>query len=86
MATHSGILAWKILRTEEPAGLQSMGSQRVGHDKAANTYLTLTLRSKHTHSPGRVDRPPFQVPAYPALSPLGLLRPLTSAVSADRPS
>ena len=32
MTTHSGILAWKILRTEEPDGLQSMGSQGVGHD------------------------------------------------------
>jgi hypothetical protein len=31
MATHSSILAWKISRTEEPGGLQSMGSQRVGH-------------------------------------------------------
>ena len=32
MATHSSILAWRILRTEEPGGLQSIGSQRVGHD------------------------------------------------------
>ena len=32
MATHSGILAWKIPWTEEPGKLQSMGSQRVGHD------------------------------------------------------
>ena len=32
MATHSSILAWKILWTEEPGGLQSMGLQRVGHD------------------------------------------------------
>ena len=32
MATHSSILAWKIPRTEEPGGLQSMGSQRGGHD------------------------------------------------------
>ena len=32
MATHSGILAWGIPRTEEPGGLQSMGSQRVGHN------------------------------------------------------
>ena len=32
MATHSGILAWKIPWTEEPGRLQSMGSQRVGHD------------------------------------------------------
>ena len=32
MATHSSILAWKISWTEEPGELQSMGSQRVGHD------------------------------------------------------
>ena len=32
MATHSSILAWKIPLTEEPGGLQSMGSQRVGHN------------------------------------------------------
>ena len=32
MATHSSILAWRILWTEEPGGLQSMGSQRAGHD------------------------------------------------------
>ena len=31
MATHSSILAWRIPWTEEPGGLQSMGSQRVGH-------------------------------------------------------
>ena len=31
MATHSSILAWRIPRMEEPGGLQSMGSQRVGH-------------------------------------------------------
>ena len=32
MATHFSILAWRIPWTEEPGGLQSMGSQRVGHD------------------------------------------------------
>ena len=32
MATHSSTLAWKIPRIEEPGGLQSMGSQRAGHD------------------------------------------------------
>ena len=32
MATQSNILAWRILWTEEPGGLQSMGSQRVGHN------------------------------------------------------
>ena len=32
MTTDSSILAWEIPWTEEPGGLQSMGSQRVGHD------------------------------------------------------
>jgi len=32
MATHSSILAWKIPWTEDPGGLQSIGSHRVGHD------------------------------------------------------
>ena len=32
MPTHSSVLAWRIPQTEEPGGLQSMGSQRVGHD------------------------------------------------------
>ena len=32
IATHSSILAWRTPRTEEPGGLQSMGSQKFGHD------------------------------------------------------
>jgi len=36
MATHSGTLAWKIPWMEEPGGLQSLGSQRVGHDSATS--------------------------------------------------
>ena len=32
LATHSSILGWEIPWTEEPGGLQSMGSYRVGHD------------------------------------------------------
>ena len=32
MTTHSSVLAWKVPWTEEPGGLQSMGSQRAGHD------------------------------------------------------
>ena len=43
MATHSSILAWRILWAEEPGGLQSTGSQRVGHDWATNTTATTTL-------------------------------------------
>ena len=45
MATHSSILAWRIPWTEEPGGLQSMGSQRVGHDWPINTHI-----HTHTHS------------------------------------
>ena len=38
MATHSSILAWRIPWTEEPGRLQSMGSQRVGHDWTINVF------------------------------------------------
>ena len=40
MATHSSNLSWRIPRTEEPGGQQSMGSQRVRHDRA----------TEHTHT------------------------------------
>ena len=49
MAAHSSVLAWRIPWTEEPGGLRSMGSQRVGHDLVAKqqqhiyTYNWLTL-------------------------------------------
>ena len=36
MATHSGTLAWRIPRTKEPGGLQSMGSLRIGHNGTTN--------------------------------------------------
>ena len=39
MATLSSVLAWRIPWTEKLGGLQSMGSQRVRHDWATNTYL-----------------------------------------------
>jgi len=41
MTTCSSILAWKIPWTEEPGGLQSMGSQRVGHDLVTEHACTL---------------------------------------------
>ena len=43
MATHSSILAWRIPRTEEPGGLQSMGLQRVGQTERINFLNFLTL-------------------------------------------
>ena len=46
MAVHSSILAWRIPWTEEPSELQSIGSQRVGHNWATNTH---TYTHTHTH-------------------------------------
>ena len=43
MATHSSILAWRILWTEEPGGLQSMRTQRVVQDWATNTFTSLFM-------------------------------------------
>ena len=42
MATHSSMFAWKILGTDEPGGLQSMGSQRVGHDHVTERARSTT--------------------------------------------
>ena len=50
MTTHSSILAWRIPWTEEPAGLQSMGSQRVGQD--------LATKQQHPYRGAVVKNPP----------------------------
>jgi len=39
MVTHCSILVWRVPWTEEPGGLQSMWSQRLGHDWATNTFI-----------------------------------------------
>ena len=41
MATHSSIFSWEISKAEEPGGLQSMGSQGVGHDWMTNTFTEI---------------------------------------------
>ena len=41
MATHSSVLAWRIPGTEEPGGLLSMGSHRVGHDEHFHFHFLL---------------------------------------------
>ena len=53
MATHSSVLAWRILGMAEPGGLLSMGSHRVGHDRsdlaaAAEVYYYTVLRKHRT--------------------------------------
>ena len=51
MATHSSILAWEISWREEPDGLQSLGSQRVGHDLATKQQLTQEPEPNVVHGP-----------------------------------
>ena len=71
LATHSNILAWKVPWTEEPGGLQSMGSQRAGHD-----WVT-----EHTHVLLSVLPPPLALLEYKlqagrdllCLIPLGII-------------
>ena len=46
MAIHSSILAWKIPWTEEPGTLQSMGSQRVGHDWATSLSFHFQVKER----------------------------------------
>ena len=57
MATHSSILAWEILWTEEPGGLQSMGSQRVGNNSVtpiAHQVKTLPANAGDTGERGLI--------------------------------
>ena len=51
MATHSSTLAWKVPWMEEPGGLQSMGSQRVGHDWATSFSTFMHWRRKWQPTP-----------------------------------
>ena len=48
MATHSSILAWKILQTEEPGGLQSMRLPRVRHAWATEHALCICVSSEYS--------------------------------------
>ena len=50
MATHSSILAWRILWTEEPGGLLSMGSQRAGHDNSNLARMHALEKAMAAHS------------------------------------
>ena len=50
MATHSSVLAWRIPWTEEPGGLQSIGSQRVEHDRATEHTSLFTVACSVLHT------------------------------------
>ena len=51
MAPHSGALAWRIPWTEEPGGLQSMGSLEVGHDRATSLSLFTLMHWRRKWQP-----------------------------------
>ena len=57
MATHSRTLAWKIPWTEEPRGLQSMGSLGVGHDWASSLSLFTFMHWRRKRQPTPVFLP-----------------------------
>ena len=57
MATHSSTLAWKVPWTEEPGGLQSMGSRRVGHDWATSFSLFTFMHWRRKWQPTPVFLP-----------------------------
>ena len=57
MATHSSTLAWRIQWTEEPGGLQSMGSLRVGHDWATSLWLFTFMHWRRKWQPTPVFLP-----------------------------
>ena len=57
MAPHSRTLAWKIPRMEEPGGLQSMGSRRVGHDRATSLSLFTFMHWRRKWQPTPVFLP-----------------------------
>ena len=80
MATHSGILAWKIPWLEKPAGVQSMDSPRVGHDLATkHTGIGKLMR-------GKGERVYFLERQGLAVAALTLPRPLLGSwLHADSP-
>ena len=79
MATHSSILVWRIPWTEDPGGLQLMGSQRVGHDWATNTFTSSDW--KHPPLPSFILSSTF--PSVQILSPSS---DITSLFGSSRPS
>ena len=53
MEAHSSILAWEIPWTEEPGGLQSIGSQTVRHDQSNSTHMHFPSSILYTFQPGQ---------------------------------
>ena len=56
MAPHSSILAWRVPWTEEPGRLQSVGSQKVRHDRMTNTHTHSMLNPHFIGKGGKPER------------------------------
>ena len=56
MAAHSSTLAWEIPWTEEPGGLQSMGSQRVGHDLATRQRRRILIYTYNIRGGNKLEK------------------------------
>ena len=93
MGTHSSILTWEIPWTEEHGGLQSMGSQRVGHDWVTNTFTLLQCVPYWVTPVGLQEQKKAQCSVLPASQPrpghsqhcwMGLQRKLTSILGCAR--
>ena len=69
MVTHSCILTWRISWTEEPGGLQSMESYRVGYDwmTIIHTLSISDLTQQHTHSPSPFPRKTVMICSWRSL-------------------
>ena len=78
MAPHSSTLAWKTPWTEEPGGLQSMGSHRVGHNR--NDLAAAAAQSKPTpRATSTAVSSGFQTPAPSSSQPLSIVLPSTTS-------
>ena len=64
MATYSSTLAWKIPWTEEPGRLQSMGSQRVRHDRVISLSLSPKSSNKCNHPLLKLLQQSFIISVY----------------------
>ena len=84
MADHSSILAWKISWTEEPGGLQSIGSQRVEHDWVTNTYLHDHITGKRGGWGERENSISFYSAVLLGLFPLRLGQPFKTTLTIYR--
>ena len=85
MATCSSVLAWRILWTEKPGGLQSIGSQRVSHDR---TCMHVEAATALAQSPAgrwdqnKNDHPEGSIPPRVSL----LYNPAVSSMQTDLPA